>query len=115
MTPEIEAVIRMAEESEDAAELLLNAGSFRFSASRSCYTMLYIWVGDEEFVKEPSIIEEKAYRDTLGRGVCAHLNKHLYHGVDIRLALGDNERYATGIVHRPESQEDQRGGRCRFE
>jgi adenine-specific DNA-methyltransferase len=25
-------------------------------------------VGDEEFVKEPSIIEEKAYRDTWGRG-----------------------------------------------
>jgi len=26
-------------------------------------------VGDEEFVKEPSIIEEKAYRDTWGRGL----------------------------------------------
>ena len=25
-------------------------------------------VGDEEFTKEPSLIEEKAYRDTWGRG-----------------------------------------------
>jgi len=30
-------------------------------------------VGDEEFVKEPSIIEEKAYRDTWGRGLDSYL------------------------------------------
>ena len=30
-------------------------------------------VGDEEFVKEPSIIEQKAYRDTWGRGLDSYL------------------------------------------
>ncbi len=30
-------------------------------------------VGDEEFVKEASIIEEKAYRDTWGRGLDSYL------------------------------------------
>jgi len=30
-------------------------------------------VGDEEFTKEPSIIEEKAYRDMLGRGIDSYL------------------------------------------
>jgi len=30
-------------------------------------------IGDEEFVKEPSIIEEKAYRDTWGRGLDSYL------------------------------------------
>lgn len=30
-------------------------------------------VGDEEFVKEPSIIEERAYRDTWGRGLDSYL------------------------------------------
>lgn len=30
-------------------------------------------VGDQEFVKEPSIIEEKAYRDTWGRGLDSYL------------------------------------------
>ena len=30
-------------------------------------------VGDEEFVKEPSIIEDKAYRDTWGRGLDSYL------------------------------------------
>jgi len=30
-------------------------------------------IGDEEFVKEPSIIEEKAYRDTWGQGLDSYL------------------------------------------
>ena len=30
-------------------------------------------IGDEEFVKEPSVIEEKAYRDTWGRGLDSYL------------------------------------------
>ena len=31
-------------------------------------------VGDEEFTKDPSLIEEKAYRDTWGRGVDSYLS-----------------------------------------
>jgi adenine-specific DNA-methyltransferase len=31
-------------------------------------------VGDEEFTKEPSLIEEKAYRDTWGRGIDSYLS-----------------------------------------
>ena len=41
MTPEIEAIIRVAEQSADAAEVLLQRGHFRFSVSRSYYTMFY--------------------------------------------------------------------------
>ena len=41
MTPEIDALIRLAEQSADAAETLLNRGHFRFSVSRSYYTMFY--------------------------------------------------------------------------
>lgn len=41
MTPEIAALIRLAEQSLDAAETLLKCGHFRFSVSRSYYTMFY--------------------------------------------------------------------------
>ena len=41
MTAEIEALIRMAEQSLDAAETLRRRGHFRFSVSRSYYTMFY--------------------------------------------------------------------------
>jgi len=41
MTPEIDALIRLAEQSADAAETLLDRGHFRFSVSRSYYTMFY--------------------------------------------------------------------------
>lgn len=41
MTPDIEAILRLAEESTDAAETLLQRGHFRFSVARSYYTMFY--------------------------------------------------------------------------
>jgi len=41
MTPQIAALIRLAEESVDAAETLFKHGHFRFSVSRSYYTMSY--------------------------------------------------------------------------
>ena len=41
MNPEIDALVRLAEESRDAAEALLEAGYPRFSAARSYYTMFY--------------------------------------------------------------------------
>jgi len=41
MTAEIEALIGVAEQSLDAAEVLLQRGHFRFSVSRSYYTILW--------------------------------------------------------------------------
>ena len=41
MTEEIEALLRLAEESMAAAQSLLEQGHFRFSVSRSYYTMFY--------------------------------------------------------------------------
>lgn len=47
-------------------------------------------VGDEEFVKEPSIIEEKAYRDTWGRGLDSYLQMMYERLVLMRELLADN-------------------------
>ncbi len=41
MSEETDALIRLEEESADAAETLLNRGHFRFSVSRSYCTMFY--------------------------------------------------------------------------
>jgi len=41
MSPEVEALLRIAEQSLDAAETLLRHGHCRFSVSRSYYTMFY--------------------------------------------------------------------------
>ena len=56
-------------------------------------------VGDEEFVKEPSIIEGKAYRDTWGRGLRRRLDRHPYRGVDVPPPLRHNEPCGTRIIH----------------
>jgi adenine specific DNA methylase Mod len=47
-------------------------------------------VGDEEFVKEPSIIEEKAYRDTWGRGLDSYLQMMYERLVLMRELLAEN-------------------------
>jgi DNA modification methylase len=47
-------------------------------------------VGDEEFVKEPSIIEEKAYRDTWGRGLDSYLQMMYERLVLMRELLAPN-------------------------
>ena len=47
-------------------------------------------VGDEEFVKEPSIIEEKAYRDTWGRGLDSYLQMMYERLVLMRELLADD-------------------------
>lgn len=53
-------------------------------------------VGDEEFVKEPSIIEEKAYRDTWGRGLDSYLQMMYERLVLMRELLAEDGRL---IVH----------------
>ena len=47
-------------------------------------------VGDQEFVKEPSIIEEKAYRDTWGRGLDSYLQMMYERLVLMRELLADD-------------------------
>ncbi len=47
-------------------------------------------IGDEEFVKEPSIIEQKAYRDTWGRGLDSYLQMIYERLVLIRELLADD-------------------------
>lgn len=46
-------------------------------------------VGDEEFTKDPSLIEEKAYRDTWGRGVDSYLSMMYERLVFLRQLLSD--------------------------
>jgi len=47
-------------------------------------------VGDEQLVKEPSIIEEKAYRDTWGRGLDSYLQMMYERLVLVRELLSDS-------------------------
>lgn len=49
-----------------------------------------IEVGDEEFTKQPSLIEEKAYRDTWGRGIDSYLQMMWDRMVLMREILADD-------------------------
>jgi len=56
-------------------------------------------VGDEEFVKEPSIIEEKAYRDTWGRGLDSYLQMMYERLVLMRELLADTGNLVVHLDH----------------